>query len=176
MPRIAKLKDIPKRLLKVTKENNIKPQEWDVFTFSIHKWKYMYGKVISKDINCGFWYPDPLKLILIYLYGYISENKKDVPKLDKERLLWRPIFVNKEIWMWWYFEILENSPIKETEVYSPLCFEYSSSVRPYFDEKFNQLDKKYPWCWSWWSTNIFWVEHEILKYFNEDFVKYEKKC
>ena len=62
--------------------------------------------------------------------------------------------------MWWYFETIKNEPINDTNTYNPICLKYANDN--YYNERWEQLDKEYQWCWRAWSTNIFWFEYDVL--------------
>ena len=68
MPRIGKLKELPKKVIKITEENRYKVQLWDIFTFSIEKWKWMYWRVVCIEPVWGIWWDSLPGLVLIYIY------------------------------------------------------------------------------------------------------------
>lgn len=96
----------------------------------------------------------------IYIYKDISTDKYKIPDLKKENLLCKPFITNHIIWMWGYFETIKKEPINDINTYNPICLKYANDN--YYNERWEQLDKEYPWCWRAWSTNIFWFEYEVL--------------
>ena len=163
MPRVMKQKYPPDRLLKLTETKWRQPKLWEIFTFSVDEWKYMYGRVIHTEPKYWLWDTRPDEYLLIYIYNNISNVKEALPQLKKDNLLivttaWR------EIWQWGYFETIKQKALEKNDFFKPICFYYSFLLRDnYRDEEWNILDKEYKPIIETGTINIHWIQSDILK-------------
>ena len=162
MPRVAKLRYPPKRLKKLEKTKWRQPKLWEIFTFLLKKWEYMFGRVVHTEpvywINNG---KNPNIDLLVYIYGYKQDNYENIPELKKEDMIWATI-AWREIWQWWYFKTIKQGEIKEEDVYHPICC--FNSWLYFYDEEGNKLDSPTCPCIEYGLPNIHWVEISILEF------------
>lgn len=167
MPKLLKMKDLPERMI-VINEPNIKhiPKLWDIFTFSINPWEYMFWRIILVWPKAKWCFWDWEKQVLYYFYNIKLNNKKlnDFSVLTLDKLLIWPIISYKEYFQLWYFEIIGNEEITIKNVHFPICFELRERITDwkwYRDPDDNIIDKQ-EICWSWGTFNIFWIQSYIL--------------
>lgn len=71
----------------------------DIFVYRIKGHDFGFGRVISTDTNIG----GGGGTIVIYIYDAFSKHKKEIPKLDKRKLLLPPLGINRLPWSRGYF-------------------------------------------------------------------------
>jgi hypothetical protein len=110
----------------------------DVFVLKPKGHNYFFGRVIDVDADCGF----GGGAILIYIYNSTSDNKNEVPNLDKNELLLAPIMTNRLPWSKGYFENVQHNELTTENVLPVHCFK-KPKLNAYYNEKGIKLDKEY---------------------------------
>ena len=128
----------------------------DIFTLQLPDKRYVFGRVIRTDVNLK-----PLlslvtkkkkpdeepKMLLVYIYKVLSNNKNDVPKLDKNELLIPPQVINRLGWARGYFETITNQLLQKEDILSQHCFLMVWEGKTYyFDEEGNRLPNRIEPC------------------------------
>lgn len=181
MAKLLKMKDIPERMLLVNKENikNI-PKLWDIFTFSINPWEYMFGRIVyvwpTSIWSWWYWWEEK---IIYYFYNIKSNNKylDDFNVLTLDKLLTWPIISYKVYFQLWYFEIIWNEEITNKNVHFPICFETKNYAENIYRDPDDNIIEKQDICWFWAISNIFWIQTDILRALWEPIpeTKYDKE-
>lgn len=169
MSKLIKMKDIPERMLLVNEENikNI-PKLWDIFTFSINPWEYMFGRIIyiwPKAFWCNWNIWEEKIIYYFYNIKYNEKYLKDFSILTLDKLLTWPIISYKDYFELWYFEVIGNQEITNKNVHFPICFEHKERIQfwEWYTDQDDNIIEKQKICWFWAISNIFWIQYDILK-------------
>jgi len=124
--------------LEVLEKSRKKTKPGDIFVIKPKGHDYYFGRTIITDANCGF----GQGAVLIYIYNATSKTKKDIPKLEKNKLLLPPIMLNYLPWSKGYFENVVFQELDQDDILEVNCF-WDPMTKKYFDDKGNELKNKY---------------------------------
>ncbi len=135
-----------KRVLRIQQPSRKMPKAGDVFRMHLINGKYLFGRVISTEACHG----DVPKLLLLYVYNYLSDDGHAPELLRKEDMLLPPKITNRQGWLKGYFETVQQRSLEAEEIFERHCFEskmFNGSSR-YFDEYDNPLSQRLEPCGS----------------------------
>lgn len=142
--------------LEVLKRSKQKPKPGDIFVLKMKgKEAFAFGRVISVTakiksmVNC----------ILIYIYDSFSNEKNKIPVLSKENLLIPPRMINELPWSKGYFEIVDNKPLTNEDVFKQHCF--AEFTGRFYDEHNNQLKERIEPCGEYGLDSYRTIDDDI---------------
>lgn len=127
----------------VLRKSRKKPSPGDIFTYLMPDQLYRFGRVIRTDAQVGG-FGDCL---LIYLYSAESENATSIPTLRKEELLFPPLATDRHVWVWGYFQTVEQRCLVDDDVWPVHCFyDDTRTFELYKDEYGKRLPRRSEPC------------------------------
>ena len=147
-------------------DSNRLPIIWDIFTFSIKDWEYMFWRVIFVWPSIiSDYVKDVQEVSILYIYNIKSNSKllNSYDSLNKKNILLYPIMTVNTYFQEWFFEILWNEKLNEKNVDFPICFIQRHLVKDQYRDQDNKVIEKQTLCWNAWIESIYSFESLIFK-------------
>lgn len=147
----------PQTNLQVLRRSNKKPLQGDIFVMQLPESTYLFGRVVSAE-------PEPAPMpfsYLIYVYADRSSTKEPpLEKLQPDRLLLPPVFINRMPWTKGIFETVGHQDLENVSLLSRHCFWDAARAR-YVDLQHNPLPREIQPCGDWALSSYRWLDDQV---------------
>ncbi len=124
-------------------------REGDIFAILPNDGKYVFGRLIKRDVSFG---RSPFGgSNLVYIYKERSKSTEvDVKLLSPDSLMLPPLYVSKALWTSGFAVRVMKSEVTSNDLLKQHCFEdRRRTLIKYFDENGNELPMKTEPCGEW---------------------------